>query len=126
MSEWPIPKSWDEFETIMCDLLRRKWNDPNALRNGRQGQSQTGVDIYGQRDGEGAYIGVQCKLHGRNGRATLAEITEEIHKAEEFKPPLKEFHIATTAPRDASLQEAIRLLSERRRQSGQFSVYIQF
>ncbi|MGI8406239.1 MAG: hypothetical protein ACR2OE_16020 [Thermomicrobiales bacterium] len=125
MSEWPIPKSWDEFETILWDLLRGKWQDPNAARNGRLGQSQNGVDIYGQRNGAGGYIGVQCKLHGRNGKISLAEIQEEIHKAEGFKPPLKEFHIATTTPRDAKLLEAIRLLSEERRQAGQFSVYIQ-
>lgn len=124
MSEWQIPKSWDDFENLMWDLLRCDWQDPNASRNGRQGQPQHGVDIYGQRNGEGGYIGVQCKLHGRNARLTLAEVKEEIHKAEGFKPPLKEFVIATTAPRDAKLQEAIRLLSEDRRQLGQFAVYI--
>lgn len=126
MSEWPIPSSWEEFETIMCDLLRGKWQDPNAARNGRQGQPQDGVDIYGQRNGAGGYIGVQCKLHGRHGKVTLAEVLEEIQKAEGFRPPLKEFHIATTALRDAKLQKVIRLLSEKRRKSGQFAVYIQF
>lgn len=126
MSAWPIPKSWDEFETVMWDLLRGKWQDPHTARNGRQGQSQDGVDIYGQRNGAGGYIGVQCKLRDRNGKVTLPEIKDEIQKAEGFKPPLKEFHVATTAPRDAKLQEAIRLLSDERRQSGQFAVYIQF
>jgi hypothetical protein len=126
MSALPAPISWEEFETIMWDLLRGEWRDPNTAKNGRQGQQQNGVDILGQRNGEGGYIGVQCKCHGPNGKVTLAEVNEEIRKAEGFKPPLREYHIATTAPRDARLQEAVRLLSEERRKSGKFAVYVRF
>src|SRR5680860_537423 len=61
MSELPPPRSWDEFEEIAWDLLSREWNDPNAVRHGRQGQAQQGVDIYGRRQGQGPYIGAQCK-----------------------------------------------------------------
>src|SRR5689334_14175302 len=58
----PIPKSWDEFEDIVSDVLRVRWATPHVTRNGRSGQKQHGVDIYaiashlGQR-----YAGAQCK-----------------------------------------------------------------
>lgn len=126
MNEWQIPKSWENFENLSWDLMRAEWQDPNASRNGRQGQRQKGVDIFGQRNGQVGYIGVQCKLHGRNAKLTLAEVEREILKAEEFEPPLKELLIATTAPRDATLQKAIRLYSEERRKSGKFPIFIRF
>lgn len=55
----PPPANWQDFETLCCDLWRRIWNDPNTQKNGRQGQPQHGVDIYG-RPGEGhEWAGVQ-------------------------------------------------------------------
>lgn len=47
-TEIPRPKSWDEFEDLVCDLYARCWNDPNADRYGRAGQRQHGVDICGR------------------------------------------------------------------------------
>ncbi len=47
-SELPRPQDWNEFEDIVWNIYRRKWQDPNAQRNGRQGQRQNGVDIFGQ------------------------------------------------------------------------------
>jgi len=57
----PKPKNWQDFERAMWVLARSEWNDPNAQRHGRQGQSQHGVDIFGQRNGNGTWIGIQCK-----------------------------------------------------------------
>jgi len=80
-SELPIPKSWDEFEHIVCDLYSRTWNDPHAQRHGRTGQPQQGVDIYGQPSGLGGrYVGIQCKRYN-DGRLTRTKIEAEIAKA---------------------------------------------
>ena len=43
----PIPKSWDEFEDIVADVLKLRWKNPHVTRNGRSGQRQHGVDICG-------------------------------------------------------------------------------
>ena len=98
-----IPKTWEDFENIWCDLLREEWNDPNITRNGRQGQKQHGVDIYGRREGGPGYIGVRCKLHQLGRKLTRKEFKECIEDAETFKPPLEELLIVTTGQKDAKL-----------------------
>ncbi len=57
----PPPASWEEFEDMCCDLWRWLWNDPKAQKNGRKGQAQAGVDVYGQPGGGSEWAGVQCK-----------------------------------------------------------------
>ena len=125
-SELPRPKSWDEFEDIVWDLYTRLWDDPNAQRYGRSGQAQQGVDIYGQpaRLG-GGYVGIQCKRYDA-GTLTRARIEAEIAKAETFTPPLTEYLIATTEPRDAALQAVIREVNQERQAAGKFPVGIVF
>lgn len=107
----PRPKSWDEFEDICSDVLQRKWQDAYVARNGRGGQHQSGVDIYGRplHLGSGPnspYAGAQCK---NTDELTLRSIKEEVEKALKFRPELREYLILTTVGRDAHLQEAIRL-----------------
>ena len=126
MIEFPRCRSWEELEELCWDLFRTEWNDPNAVRIGRQGQAQDGVDVYGRRSGRGPYIGVQCKVHGSQRVLTLREVQAEVRKAEGFDPPLGELIIATTAPRDAALQREIRLLTQERERGGRFAVYVRF
>lgn len=109
----PRPKSWDEFEDICADVLKRIWDDPYIVRNGRLGQRQHGVDCYGlPKHLNGAsikkYAGVQCK---EIEALTIKVIEEEVEKAKEFKPHLIEYLVMTTAPRDATLQEEVRTKS---------------
>ena len=60
-AELPVPESWEEFEAIVADVIERKWNDPYTTRNGRQGQAQDGVDIYGNPSHlDRELAGVQC------------------------------------------------------------------
>jgi len=80
-------------------------------RNGRSGQRQHGVDIIAQPahlggSRSGKYAGAQCK---NTAQLTIDEIRVEVKNAEQFKPKLEEYVVMTTAPRDASLQEAVRL-----------------
>jgi len=118
-----IPKSWDEFEEIARSSLKIKWNSPNLVRNGRQGQSQDGVDIFGE-DECGRLVGVQCKLTTKP--ISIGIINQEIKNAEGFKPELSSLYIATTADRDAKIQRDVRLISRERVNNGLFPVGILF
>lgn len=108
-TDLPTPKSWDEFEDICADLLKRSWRDPYITRNGRSGQRQHGVDIYGKPvylEGCGSGIAAaQCK---RVEKLTEGDIRNEIEQATKFAPQLEEYVILTTLKRDASLQEYVR------------------
>ena len=122
-ADLPKPKSWDEFEDIVSDIIQIAWKDPFSIRNGRLGQKQNGVDIYGKPSYlNGKYAGVQCK----NKDISKIEIEEEIKKAEKFKPSLKEFIITTTSKRDSSIQEETRLIDIERVDKDNFSIKILF
>lgn len=111
------PSYWQDFERLTLDVLKIKWGDDYAERNGRQGQPQSGVDVYGYNHKENESTGVQCKQrkNKKNLNEKLAstlkteEIDIEIEAAKSFKPGLARFVIATTTPRDANLQEHVRL-----------------
>jgi hypothetical protein len=105
-------------------LWKEVWNDPSAQTNGRNGQAQAGVDVFSQRPG--LHAGIQCKQRDGLLRSKLTEneLKEEVKAAEDFRPPLKSYVIATTGPRDAKLQECARLLSEANCQRGLFSVEV--
>jgi hypothetical protein len=119
----PIPKSWDEFEDVVSDVYRFIWEDRQIVRNGRSGQPQHGVDIYGKPVFlKGEYAGIQCK----DKQITSKEIVEEIKKSEKFKPTLREFVFAVAAFRDVKIQEQIRVIDERRSKSGKSSIRIAF
>jgi hypothetical protein len=109
----PIPKNWQDFESICHRLWIEIWNDPNAQKNGRQGQGQDGVDIYGTPIYSREIFGVQCKdKDGQLGSfLTAQELTDECSKAKKFSPEISSFTMATTAPRDAKLQEKARQLT---------------
>ncbi|NOK17451.1 restriction endonuclease [Corallococcus carmarthensis] len=121
----PLPKSWDEFEDIVADILKLRWGTPNVTRNGRSGQSQNGVDIYGRaKHLEGSYAGAQCKKV--SAPVAWEDVEREVNKADDFVPPLGEYLFATTASRDASIQKAARLFNEDRRRLGKCAVEILF
>ncbi|QGL81744.1 hypothetical protein [Stenotrophomonas maltophilia] len=119
----PPPKSWEEFEDISLSAAKLRWNSTDFFRNGRQGQSQDGVDIWGHDDHD-RYIGVQCK--NTVAGITLAVVESEIDKAESFAPTLDRLYIATTAPRDATLQRSVREMSQSRGREGKFKVDVLF
>lgn len=109
-TNFPQPKSWDEFEDICADMLKKLWRDPYIVRNGRSGQKQNGVDIYGCPEHLGGRVsgkvtGVQCKNTHELGEGT---VDDEVTAAKGFQPPLSEYLILTTAPRDANVQKHVR------------------
>jgi len=119
------PKEWGTFEDLCHALFKRVWHDPLAQKNGRRGQAQNGVDVFGSPNGDRrSYRGVQCKGKDSNygSKAEWSEVLAEIAKAEKFSPKLDEWIFSTTAPVDAALQKAARELSVQRRAKGLFSI----
>lgn len=119
----PLPKSWDEFETIVCSAAKNRWNSPDFSLHGRQGQRQDGVDVFGM-DNMGRMVGIQCKNTWSG--LTTSTFNEEVEKAESFKPALAQLYVATTADTDKHLQEFVRELSCTRLKAGKFEVTILF
>lgn len=121
------PKSWETFEDLCLALFRAIWRDPLAQKNGRRGQRQHGVDVFGSAEGAGTtFFGVQCKGkdQGLGAQSTVRELEEELAKAETWKPLLAHWIFATTAPTDAVLQAAARELSAQRMAKGLFPVSV--
>lgn len=116
------PANWQDFESLCLMLWREEWDSDDLKKNGRTGQIQHGVDIYGHRAGEDEYSGIQCKCKSDGEVLTADEVSAEIEKAKSFQPPLKRYIIATTAKKDASLEEFIRLKDVDNRKTGLFSI----
>jgi tetratricopeptide (TPR) repeat protein len=115
------PKDWPAFERATRLLFQYVLNDPNTQNNGRPGQRQHRVDVFGKRGGGGGpLVGVQCKGKDSEygGAVTKKELEAEVEKTEQFKPQLREFILVTTAPDDAAIQEAARLLEHEVRSAG--------
>ena len=118
------PANWQDFESLCLLLWRSEWKSEDIKKNGRNGQSQNGVDICGHRDGEGEYSGVQCKCKPGNNALTCDEIDFEIENARAFKPDLRRLVFATTADKDAAIEEYVRIKDEENRKQGLFSIDI--
>jgi tetratricopeptide (TPR) repeat protein len=110
----PQPKDWQAFERHSRLLFECSLGDPHTQNNGRSGQPQHGVDIFGRRASTGDMVGIQCK--GKDvdygGEVTNAELRREVTKTEKFQPSIKEFILITTSPDDANIQQSARLLEQ--------------
>lgn len=119
--EVPTPDYWQDFELLTLDICRIKWKDDYAQRNGRQGQPQCGVDVYGYNKNINEKTGVQCKKRKNQSKGaevpssslTKNEIDAEIKAMSSFIPKLDRFIIATTAQRDSLLQTYVRELNSK-------------
>ena len=106
------PENWQDFESLCKKLWGELWEIPHKIKkNGRLGQPQNGVDVYGIPKNEKAYWGIQCK--GKNNdyfdtKLTKKEIDEEIEKAKKFSPKLEVFIIASTQSKDVEIEQYVR------------------
>ena len=107
----PKPKIWQDFESLTRELFACVLNDPHTQKNGRSGQKQSGVDVYGYRSVD-YLVGVQCKEKFKR-KITDDELRAEVTKSKTFKPQISEFILVTTAPRDQKIQECARLITEK-------------
>lgn len=123
----PPPLNWQDFERLAFDLYSRTWKTSDARFNGRSGQPQAGVDVFGTDRVEDALAGVQCK--GKDGEygvaLTAAELKAEVEKAKTFQPPLDVFILATTAPDDVALQTLARQITRTHKAAGLFEVRVE-
>jgi hypothetical protein len=120
------PNNWQDFETLCKKLWGEIWDCPEIKKNGRTGQTQHGVDVYGIPFGEDKYYGIQCKGKDEytNKQFSEEEIKDEIEKAKLFQPPLKKLYFATTAVKDAGIEEFIRKQNIENITYGLFEVHI--
>lgn len=121
------PDNWQDFEALCMRLWGEVWQCPNEIkRNGKIGDNQNGVDIYAIPNGETAYFGIQCKQKEQltDKKLTNSEIDTEIEKAKLFLPALKVLIFATTATKDAKIEEYIRIKSVELKQQGLFSLML--
>ena len=122
----PPPLNWEEFESLCCDLWAEILKDSNTSKNGRSGQAQNGVDVFGRKGGVGDWVAVQSK--GKDGRygkeVTESELKKEVTKAKSFTPKISEFILATTAENDAKIQKIARELTETNKKNDLFSVTV--
>lgn len=119
----PIPSDWQEFEKIVLAYSKIRWPDNEFNINGRLGQTQNGVDIFGHRN-NGTPIGIQCKHISKP--ITKGIIKKEVTKASKFIPLIKEFFIATTLQADAKIQQFIRTENQKFLDNHGFTVEIIF
>jgi len=103
---FPPPANWQDFQTLTVRLVEQLC-DPTTVREyGTQGQSQDGVDVYGEMPG-GLHLGVQCKKIKPGKKLTKAIIEAEANSALSFNPPLTTFVIATTLDEDTGAHDAV-------------------
>jgi hypothetical protein len=120
------PSNWQDFETLCKKLWGEIWQCAEIKKNGRAGQLQDGVDIYGQPSGQQGYIGIQCKgkVEYNDKQFTESEIIKEIDKAKNFKPKLRKLYFATTALKDARIEEFVREKNIENQVAGLFEVHL--
>lgn len=116
------PDDEKDFESLCLALWKDIWKDSNASKNGRNGQAQAGVDIFGQRNGK--WFGIQCKVKKALRDRDVEEQTLKtaVEAAKQFRPPLTGFILATSGRADAKLQHLARELTQRHRTEGLFTV----
>ncbi|TZG32407.1 hypothetical protein [Agrobacterium sp. B1(2019)] len=119
------PENWQTFEDLCLHLWKATWRDKDGQKNGRQGQPQHGVDVYGT-DRAGLQCGIQCKGKAAYpGKLLTPKIVQtEVTKALRFTPPLDRYGIATTGVRTAETQQVAREITKRHGRSGKFSVHV--
>lgn len=123
------PEHWQDFERLCKILWGEIWECTDTIkRNGRQGQQQNGVDVYGVKKGEISYRGIQCKGKDDYTKSELTkeEIDVELEKARDFKPALTSFYFATTANKNARIEEYIREINQEYQANGLFAVDVFF
>jgi hypothetical protein len=126
LKQIPWPKNWQDFERLCCILWSEIWGDPGTQRNGRTGQPQHGVDIFGRLPAGRGWGGIQCKGRERYPPNPVeeADLRAEVERALNFRPSLNAFILATVAPRDATIQAVARSISTAHEGRNLFSVSV--
>lgn len=98
------PKTEQDFEDWCLRIFSRQLDCPGLKKYGRRGQAQGGIDLIGH-DKQGNRVAVQCKA--REDTLSIGDIRSDVETARGKHPQLIELAIATTAKRDAKLQNDV-------------------
>ncbi len=121
----PPPNSWEQFEALCLALFRAVWQDATAKKNGGGGQQQLGVDIVGINHAQdGGFWGVQCITMPDGQSVGLARINQDLAKADQFRPKLSGFILATSSLADGRVLQHCKIVSNERAVQGHFPVLI--
>lgn len=123
----PKPENWQDFESLCKKLWGVIWEVPIKIKkNGRNGQTQFGVDVYAVPKNHHHYWGIQCKGKDEYTKSKLSkkEIDEEIKKAKNFTPELEVFIFATTSNKDREIEEYIRVKDLENRKCNGFEILL--
>ncbi|WP_167343093.1 hypothetical protein [Nonlabens sp. SY33080] len=122
----PKPTNWQDFESLCKRLWGEIWQCPEIKKNGRTGQEQNGIDVYGIPINSKVYYGIQCKGKDEYVHAQLTEkeILNEIEKAKNFKPALAKMYFATTANKDSKIETFVREINVSNIDAGLFEVHL--
>ncbi|MEQ8420543.1 MAG: hypothetical protein RIB64_11095 [Arenibacter algicola] len=121
------PENWQDFESLCKKLWGEIWEIPNKIKkNGRLGQEQAGVDVYGKPKGENQYWGIQAKGKDdyTNAKLTESEIAKEIEKAKTFEPNLAVFIIASSTNKDSKIEKFVRIKDIENQKNGSFEILL--
>lgn len=121
------PENWQDFESLCKKLWGEIWGIPNKIKkNGRLGQEQAGVDVYGKPKGENQYWGIQAKGKDdySNAKLTELEITKEIEKAKNFEPNLSVYIIASSSNKDAKIEKFVRIKDIENQENDSFEILL--
>ncbi len=121
------PENWQDFESLCKKLWGEILEIPHKIKkNGRLGQLQNGVDVYGIPKGQNAYWGVQSKGKSDylDSKLTKKEIDKEIKNAKSFLPKLEVFIIATTQSKDVRIEEYVRQRDIENRNENSFEIML--
>ena len=117
------PAVHQDFEILCYRLWGAIWSIQNNMHlNGKNGQTQNGVDIFCTPKNNNQSYGIQCKNKSGNKKLTQKEIIEEVELAKNFMPPLNTYLIATSADNDAGMQEFVRRLSDKNQSQQLFKI----
>jgi hypothetical protein len=121
------PENWQDFESLCKKLWGEIWEIPNKVKkNGRLGQEQAGVDVYGKPKGENQYWGIQAKGKDdyTDAKLTESEITKEIEKAKTFEPNLAVYIIASSSNKDSKIEKFVRIKDIENQENGSFEILL--
>jgi hypothetical protein len=113
-----------KFEYLFRDIWKKNKKYELVAFNGRPGQAQNGVDIFGRKIEDQQWFGIQCKARKNDNKLGETEIREEINKAKYFTPSLKNYTLITTLNRDEKLQELMRLINSESDVNFVFDIFI--
>lgn len=123
-----VPKITDgeRFEYLCRDLWRNYTNYEFVELNGRKGQRQFGVDVFGRDTETSAWFGIQCKVKAKGDSLKKSEIEAEINKAKLFNPTISKFLICTTLDRDTNVQCVVRQIQSKLSRNTSFNIEVVF